>query len=235
MVATGLVLVLAAPVAGAAGHTVNGTANGGLDPKNLSIKVNDTVTWHSADGLPHNATSPGFDTVLFNGAADGSHRFDQVGVFDYYCSIHGAQAMSGRITVEAPPPTTATTRRPPPTTATTRPAPATTAATTTTTQAATTTSASSSTTTSTSTTSTTVAGSSTTDDRGDEVAISDEDSGGGGGGSGRVVLGALVLGLGLVGIGLAVMRRRAYTEEGWDDDGDEGWDGSWDGDFDEES
>jgi plastocyanin len=212
-------LGFAAPAARAAAtHTVNGSTSGGFAPKSITIRVNDTVTWHSADGAGHNATSPGFGPVSFNGVSDGSHTFTQVGVFDYICTIHGAQAMSGRVTVQAPPTTTPTTRPPPP------PPPSTTAATqprattpaippaTTTTLAATTTTASS-TTTSTAPTSTSDGETTTTSEADDEVAIGDDDGGRDGGGSRGLALVGLIMGLALVGVGLGVMRRRAFADE----------------------
>jgi plastocyanin len=230
MLALGTVLVIAslALMPGSASSetkTVNASADGGFQPPNRTVKVGDTITWHSTDGNPHNvhADDGGFPDVPF-GPTDGRHKFTagQVGAHPYHCTIH--ETMTGSVTVE-PAPTTTTKK---PTTTTTRPTTTSTRASTTssssTSSSSSSTSSSTSSSSSSSTTSTTFGGI-------DESAVTVKEKGGGGGGGPGTLL-ALV---GLAGgifliIGGLVLTRREYDEVdaddpddvSYDDEGDDG-------------
>ena len=67
-----------------------------LSPSNLSILVNDTVTWTNDDNGVHTVTTGksglGFDGRIDSGViAPGgsfSHTFDKTGLYNYYCIFH---------------------------------------------------------------------------------------------------------------------------------------------------
>lgn len=68
--------------------TIKGFA---FDPKELDVKVGDTVTWTNEDGAAHTVKSPAdaFEESADLGQGDTfSHTFDQAGTFDYICGIH---------------------------------------------------------------------------------------------------------------------------------------------------
>jgi plastocyanin len=74
-----------------------------FSPTALTVQVGENVTWINTSGLDHdvvsdNATDP-FDSGILANDQSYSHRFDQVGVFPYHCSIH--LTMTGTITVIA--------------------------------------------------------------------------------------------------------------------------------------
>ena len=72
--------------------------------QDLSIRKGTTVKWTNRDGVPHTSTSgvsPAPDGIwnsgtLLNGQSF-SQKFDQVGVFPYFCMIH--PFMTGTVTV----------------------------------------------------------------------------------------------------------------------------------------
>jgi len=67
-----------------------------LSPSDLSVQVNDTVTWKNDDIAVHTVTTGktglGFDGRIDSGviAAGGSfsHTFDKTGLYNYYCLFH---------------------------------------------------------------------------------------------------------------------------------------------------
>lgn len=67
-----------------------------LSPSDLSIQVNDTVTWKNDDTAVHTVTTGkpglGFDGRIDSGViAQGgsfSHTFDKTGLYNYYCLFH---------------------------------------------------------------------------------------------------------------------------------------------------
>lgn len=80
-----------------------------FNPSNLTIAHGTTVTWKNGDAVNHtvgNATGSA-DTYTSGFIAKGgtfSHTFATVGIFEYYCAIHGADGnpptgMRGTITV----------------------------------------------------------------------------------------------------------------------------------------
>jgi|CXWL01.1.fsa_nt_gi plastocyanin len=63
-------------------------------PKNLTVKVNESVTWSNADSAIHTITSgvgnkdETFDSGLVGGGKSFSFTFSKSGTFDYFCQVH---------------------------------------------------------------------------------------------------------------------------------------------------
>ena len=69
-----------------------------FNPSNLIRSVGTTVTWRNNDNTPHTVTGSSFNsgTIAPNGVFP--HTFNDIGQFDYGCSIHAG--MNGRVTVQ---------------------------------------------------------------------------------------------------------------------------------------
>ena len=68
-------------------------------PDVMHVRAGVRVVWENADGVAHTATSEGaWDTGTIAAGGEGSQLFEQIGQFNYICSIH--PAMTGRIVVE---------------------------------------------------------------------------------------------------------------------------------------
>jgi plastocyanin len=71
-----------------------------FQPDAVDAAAGETVTWVSADTVPHTVTSTGgpadFDESLPSGAS-ASVTFDEPGTYEYACSIH--PSMTGTVTV----------------------------------------------------------------------------------------------------------------------------------------
>lgn len=68
-------------------------------PGSLTIKRGDTVKWVWRDGpIEHNVTGSGFKSKTM---AKGSFsvKFTKKGTFNYRCTIHGKEGMTGKIVV----------------------------------------------------------------------------------------------------------------------------------------
>lgn len=67
-------------------------------PRNIKIDVGTTVTWTNDDGFAHTVTSASDnwskDTRLASGEKT-THTFEESGVYDVYCTIHGSSDLSG--------------------------------------------------------------------------------------------------------------------------------------------
>jgi plastocyanin len=88
------------PPATTAGVTVKGTDQLTFDPKELTVKVGETVTWLNGGSVAHTVTftnGPTFDKTLNEGEVV-TRTFDTAGTFAYFCKVHG-QSMSGKIIV----------------------------------------------------------------------------------------------------------------------------------------
>ncbi len=59
-------------------------------PENLTIDAGTTVTWTNADTAIHDATerNRSWNTDLLREGEAGEVTFDEVGTFEYFCSIH---------------------------------------------------------------------------------------------------------------------------------------------------
>jgi plastocyanin len=90
----------ACAVAQSAGTVTVKIANFAFDPKAVTAKVGDTITWTNSDSAGHTATVDGQDacttTTLATGAS-GSITFSQAGTYPYHCKIH--PNMTATITV----------------------------------------------------------------------------------------------------------------------------------------
>jgi LPXTG-motif cell wall-anchored protein len=94
----------AAPVAAAQNVSIKDNA---FDPKTITVKVGDTVTWSIAGQNEHTATA---DNGSFNSddlkageKTTFSFTFTKAGTFAYYCKYHGGpggQGMSGTVVVQ---------------------------------------------------------------------------------------------------------------------------------------
>lgn len=60
------------------------------NPKTLTVKVGDTVTWTNKDVAGHSATADdgSFDTGVIAQGESGSVTFDTAGTFTYHCTPH---------------------------------------------------------------------------------------------------------------------------------------------------
>ena len=70
-------------------------------PKEIRIAVGDTIKWTNLDSTKHTVTENNdkFDSGTFNKGESFSMTFDEVGTFDYICTIH--PYMKGTVIVEA--------------------------------------------------------------------------------------------------------------------------------------
>jgi plastocyanin len=74
-----------------------------FSPSSVTVSVGQTVQWQWAGSNAHNVT-----WVVSSGAANSatqasgtySRTFDTAGTYDYYCSIHGQNVMSGTVVVQ---------------------------------------------------------------------------------------------------------------------------------------
>lgn len=98
-----LLLFLAAPQAAHAA-TIDLNWQIGTHHGITTIEVGDTVRWTWTDSFAHTVTSTGnFDSGALTGnGTQYSFTFNSVGMFDYFCGVHGVQNMSGTIEVEQP-------------------------------------------------------------------------------------------------------------------------------------
>ncbi|MFB6201521.1 MAG: plastocyanin/azurin family copper-binding protein, partial [Halorhabdus sp.] len=66
-----------------------------------------TVKWTNKDGFAHTVTSAQFHDVAkswsldkeVSGGGSVTHTFDEKGVYEYYCTIHGKSTMCGAVLV----------------------------------------------------------------------------------------------------------------------------------------
>jgi plastocyanin len=72
-----------------------------FDPRTLTVKVGDTVTWTNDDSIGHDVTGDGFESGDRGGLQQGDtfqHTFDKAGSFDYVCQAH--PGMKGAVVVQ---------------------------------------------------------------------------------------------------------------------------------------
>ena len=76
--------------------------NFAFKPKDLTVKVGETVTWVNHDDVPHTATmkgqSPEFDSKMLDSDEKFSFTFKNAGIYTYYCKVH--PHMTGMIVVK---------------------------------------------------------------------------------------------------------------------------------------
>lgn len=70
-------------------------------PKPLTITLGTIVTWTNQDTMAHTTTSEIglWDSGALQPHQSFSFQFNQLGNYDYYCTIHGLASMSGAIAV----------------------------------------------------------------------------------------------------------------------------------------
>jgi plastocyanin len=69
-----------------------------FNPEVTTIKKGSTVTWTNNDSVSHQIKSDSFNSPKLANGQKFSFTFNNVGTFDYSCSIH--PSMTGRIIVE---------------------------------------------------------------------------------------------------------------------------------------
>jgi plastocyanin len=69
-----------------------------FDPNPTRVAVGTGVTWTNIGDLPHTVTADGFDSGIMSPGDDFQWTFDEVGTYDYVCTLH--PGMAGTIIVE---------------------------------------------------------------------------------------------------------------------------------------
>jgi plastocyanin len=74
--------------------------NFAFQPATIRVKVGTTVTWTQQDSIPHTVTSRTglFDSGSLSLGETFEYTFDELGTYEYYCTIH--PSMTGRVIVE---------------------------------------------------------------------------------------------------------------------------------------
>ena len=67
-------------------------------PPQVDIAKGGTVTWTQKDSYNHTVKSAGFDSGELSQGQTFQHRFDEIGVYDYWCNLH--PTMKGKIIVK---------------------------------------------------------------------------------------------------------------------------------------
>lgn len=71
-------------------------------PATLQVPVNSTVTWQwNSGGVEHNVTFETGPSSENQTSGSFARAFQTAGTYSYVCTIHGAQVMSGVVTVAA--------------------------------------------------------------------------------------------------------------------------------------
>jgi plastocyanin len=93
-------------VALAAEHTVD-ISGFAFAPRELTVKIGDTVTWANADAQSHTATADdgAFDSGSIGGNASKSVTLTTAGTFAYHCRIHPQMTATLVVAAATPPPT----------------------------------------------------------------------------------------------------------------------------------
>lgn len=78
------------------------------DPMRLSVEPGAEVTWRNDDPYSHTITADQFhdkaadwsrDERISSNGGQATHTFEEAGVYEYYCSIHGKSEMCGVVLV----------------------------------------------------------------------------------------------------------------------------------------
>jgi plastocyanin len=77
---------------GSAGGTQANIENFAFDPKQLTAKLGEAVSWKNDDSTAHTVTADdgSFDSGSLSPDKDFSHTFDQAGTFKYHCALHAS-------------------------------------------------------------------------------------------------------------------------------------------------
>lgn len=88
---------------GGGGASVEETSNVSMTgsqfrPRNIHVDAGTAVTWANQDSTRHTVTSASdnwsFDETV-SGGGSLEHTFDESGVYDVYCRLHGSSDLSG--------------------------------------------------------------------------------------------------------------------------------------------
>ena len=102
------IVALCFVAAAAFGATVPVTVGPGFtySPNPVTINVGDTVQWNWAGALHSSTSSASSVTEVWDSGlmstGSFSHTFTHSGTFNYFCTLHGAAAMSANVIVNAP-------------------------------------------------------------------------------------------------------------------------------------
>lgn len=69
-----------------------------FDPRNVAVDAGATVTWTNEDGSDHTVTAASDNWNMDETVAGGgnaSHTFEDSGVYEVYCRLHGSADLSG--------------------------------------------------------------------------------------------------------------------------------------------
>jgi plastocyanin len=73
-------------------------------PSSLTVHPGDSVSWSWTGSSQHSVTftttNPIIDSGVQGHGGSFTYTFVQTGIYSYYCKIHGANVMSGTITVQ---------------------------------------------------------------------------------------------------------------------------------------
>ena len=109
----GLGLVTLLSACGGGSDSPSGPSNGGANavtvgnnfysPADISVALNATVTWTWANGATeHTVTfNDGGGTSPQQSSGTFQRTFPTAGTYTYFCTVHGAAVMSGKVTVAA--------------------------------------------------------------------------------------------------------------------------------------
>jgi plastocyanin len=96
-----LIVVFAATLTGcSATTTVKNTVNiqgSQFSPTEITIKKGDTVTWINKDSVGHTVIGATFQSSLLDTGQSFKQTFNEVGTFEYHCSVH--PSMVGKVIV----------------------------------------------------------------------------------------------------------------------------------------
>ncbi|MFC1464103.1 MAG: cupredoxin family copper-binding protein [Candidatus Brachytrichaceae bacterium NZ_4S206] len=98
-----LVLQIASAATGrSAGNTNVAIAGFAYSPRQVTVRVGDTVTWTNNDFAPHTVTAndTSFDSGTLGQGGVYSRTFGTTGVFSYFCAIHPSMTGSVRVISE---------------------------------------------------------------------------------------------------------------------------------------
>lgn len=98
-----LVLQIASAATGhSAGNTNVAIAGFAYSPRQVTVRVGDTVTWTNNDSAPHTVTAndASFDSGTLGQGGVYSRTFGVTGVFSYFCAIHPSMTGSVRVISE---------------------------------------------------------------------------------------------------------------------------------------
>jgi len=75
-----------------------------FSPSQMTLHPGDSVSWvwtgRNQHSVTFTTTNPIIDSGILSTGSSFTYTFVQTGVYSYYCKVHGAQQMSGTITVQ---------------------------------------------------------------------------------------------------------------------------------------